>query len=110
MGDDVMLKFMLKQTVTVTKPASRDGWGVLIPGKSVDLRARVSEETRVVTNNLGEEAVSSMTIYLDKMADVSYDDTITYTNELGVEIKRKPISIQPKRFINGKAIITEVYV
>ncbi|MEK4360810.1 hypothetical protein NYE48_27775 [Paenibacillus sp. FSL M7-1455] len=51
-----------------------------------------------------------MTIYLDRLADVTYDDTIQYTNELGVEIKRKPISIQPKRWINGKAVLTEVNV
>lgn len=51
-----------------------------------------------------------MTIYLDKLADVSYDDEITYTNELGVTIKRKPIAIQPKRGLSGKALITEVNV
>lgn len=100
----------LKQTVTVTKPAFADGWGVLIPGAANVLKARVSEGTRVVTNRYGDEAVSSMTVLLDKLADVSYDDTITYTNELGVTIERTPISIQPKRGINGKAILTEVFV
>lgn len=100
----------LKQTVTVVKPSSTDGWGVEVPGKTAVLKARVSEETRVVKNRHGEEAVSSMTIYLDRLADVTYDDTIQYTNELGVEIKRKPISIQPKRWINGKAVLTEVNV
>lgn len=100
----------LKQTVIITKPASKDGWGVVIPGVSTIVKARVSEETRVIKNNLGEEAVSNMTIYLNRLADVSYDDTITFTNELGVTINRKPMLIQPKRWINGKAVLTEVYV
>lgn len=100
----------LRQTVYITKPAYTDGWGVVIPGVTTIHKARVSEETRVVKNNLGKEAVSSMTIFLDKLADVSYDDTITYTNELGVKIERKPISIQPKRNISGRAILTEVFV
>lgn len=100
----------LNQTVTVTKPSSTDGWGVPIPGSIAVLKARVSEGTRVVTNRYGDEAVSSMTVFLDKLADVAYDDTITFTNELGVTIERTPISIQPKRGVNGKAILTEVFV
>lgn len=100
----------LKQSVIVTKPAGVDGWGVAIPGATTTLSARVSERTHKVNNQLGEESLSSMTVYLDKLADISYDDVITYTNELGVEIVRKPIAIEPKRGLNGKALLTEVHV
>jgi hypothetical protein len=100
----------MRQTVHVTKAGVSDGWGQPMPGETVEYKARVTDEVKVVKNNLGKEAVSSMTILIDKLPDISYDDTITYTNELGVEIKRKPIAIQPKRMLSGRAVITEVNV
>lgn len=100
----------LKQTVTVTKPGKDDGWGGKEPGAVVTYKARVSEETNVVTNQYGEEATTSLRIILDKLPDVSYDDVITYRNELGVKVERKPVSIEVKRGINGKPLLTEVFV
>lgn len=100
----------MRQTVTVTKAGASDGWGQPKPGESVEYKARVTDEVKVVKNNLGKEAVSSMTILIDKLPDISYDDTITFVNELGVTIKRKPIAIQPKRMLSGRAVITEVNV
>lgn len=100
----------LKQTVIVTKPGTSDGWGGAVPGAKVMYKARVTDETKIVKNRLGEEAVSSMTIIFDKLPDIRYDDVITYTNELGDTIERTPLAIEPKRMLNGKPIITEVYV
>lgn len=100
----------LKQTVTITKPGVDTGWGHAEPGDILTLRARVVEETNVVKDRFGEEAVASMTVFLDKLADVSYDDVITFTNELGVTISRNPLSIEPRRNIGGRALLTEVYV
>ncbi|RCX22955.1 hypothetical protein DFP94_101544 [Fontibacillus phaseoli] len=100
----------LKQNVTVTKPGADDGWGGTTPGAVITYKARVSEETNVVTNQYGEEATTSLRIILDKLPDVSYDDVITYTNELGVTVARKPVSIEVKRGLNGKALSTEVFV
>ncbi|CAM2951652.1 hypothetical protein PASE110613_09120 [Paenibacillus sediminis] len=100
----------LKQTVTVTKAGADSGWGHTDSGAVVMYKARVTEQTSVVINQFGAEAVSSMTIIFDKLPDVSYDDVITYTNELGVTIARKPLAIEPRRMLNGKPILTEVYV
>lgn len=100
----------LKQTVSITKPGTDDGWGGTTPGVVVPYKARVSEETNVVTNQYGEEATTSLRIIFDKLPDVSYDDVITYTNELGVTVERKPVSIEVKRGINGKPLLTEVFV
>lgn len=100
----------LKQTVIVTKPGTSDGWGGSVPGVSITYKVRVSERTEIVKNQVGEEAVSSMTIIFDKLPDIRYDDVITYTNELGDTIERTPLAIEPKRMLNGKPIITEVYV
>ncbi|MCG7386879.1 hypothetical protein [Paenibacillus sp. ACRRY] len=98
------------QKITVTKAGVSDGWGDTTDGAVVEYKARVTEQTKVVVNNYGEEAVSSMTILVDKLPDISYDDTITYTNELGVTIERKPIAIKPRRMVSSRVVITEVNV
>jgi hypothetical protein len=101
----------LKQTVTVTKgTGTYDGWGQPLPAAELTLNARVSEDTAIVTDQAGREAIASLRIYLDKLADVSYDDVITYTNELDVTVARKPLKIGIKRGLNGKALLTEVFV
>jgi hypothetical protein len=100
----------LKQEIVVTKAGVSDGWGRTAPGADITLKARVTEETNVVTNQTGEEAVASLRIVLDKLADISYDDVITYTNELNVTVTRRPLKIAPKRGLGGKALITEVFV
>ncbi|MGG4142967.1 hypothetical protein ABEW34_07525 [Paenibacillus algorifonticola] len=100
----------LKQTVIVTKAGASDGWGRTSAAEVITLKARVEETTKVVTNQAGEEAVADMRILLDKLAAIAYDDVITYVNELGVTIERRPIKIRPIRMFNGRAILTEVYV
>lgn len=100
----------LKQSVDITKAGVSDGWGNVIPGEVITLRARVTEETNIVTNQAGEEAVASIRIILDKLADVSYNDVITYTNELDVTVSRRPLKIEVKRWLSARAILTEVYV
>lgn len=100
----------MKQTVIVTKATELDGWAEPTPGEEITYKARVTEETKIVTNAVGEEAVTSLRILFDRLADVSYDDVITYTNELDVTVKRKPLSIAPKRMLNALAIVTEVFV
>lgn len=100
----------MKQIITVNKAAGTDGWGDVVAGDILTLKARVVEETKVITASSGREAVTSLHITLDKLAEVTYDDTITFTNENGVTVERKPLSITVKRGISGKPILTEVYV
>jgi hypothetical protein len=100
----------MKQEITVTKSAGIDGWGNAIAGDILTLKARVVEETKVVTAPSGREAATSLRITLDKLADITYDDTITFTNENGVTVERKPLNITVKRGISGKPMLTEVYV
>lgn len=109
-GDLVMPLVAMNQTIIVTKAGASDGWGNNVDAAIVEYKARVTEETKTVVNNYGEEAVSSMSILLDKLPDISYDDTITYTNELGVTIKRKPVAIKPRRMLSGRPVLTEVNV
>lgn len=100
----------MKQTITVTKAGGSDGWGGTAFGTPIAVKARVTEETNVVTNQAGEEAVASLRILLDKLADISYDDVITYTNELDVTVERKPLKVGVARGMSGRALLTEVFV
>ncbi|NHN31133.1 hypothetical protein [Paenibacillus agricola] len=105
----------LKQTIQITPANGIDEWGEPAPGVPFTLKARVTETTKVVAtqsegNKTAEEAVATLRIILDKLADVSYDDVITYTNELDVTVARKPLKIEIKRMLSGKAIVTEVFV
>ncbi|WP_239613934.1 hypothetical protein [Cohnella mopanensis] len=100
----------LKQKVVITKPGADTGWGHAVPDVEITLKARVVEETRIVKNAVGDEAVSSMSAIFGGLPNVAYDDILTFTNELGVIISRKPLSIEPRRGIGGKTLLTEVYV
>lgn len=100
----------MKQTVTIRRPDGRDDWGNPIPGETYEYPCRVDEKTQVITNQYGEEAVSSAEIMLWKLVDIRYDDVIEFTNELGVTIKRKPVKIEPLRWFDGKPRYTVVYV
>lgn len=100
----------LKQSITVVRYGDIDEWGGGNVKETLTFRARVDEKTQVVQNQFGDESVSSAEIMLDKLADIRYDDDIVYEDELGREIKRKPLRIEPLRGVNGKAILTVVYV
>ncbi len=100
----------LKQQITIHRGGGKDEWGYPIPGKTIELKARVDEKTEVVQNQAGTEVVTGVQIMLDKLADIRYSDEISYTDELGRQTKRKPIRIEPVRMINGKAVLTVVYL
>ncbi|WP_046214782.1 hypothetical protein [Paenibacillus wulumuqiensis] len=99
----------LKQAVIVSKSSGQTtGWGHAGPGVDVPYKVRASEQMKLVKNQFGEEAVSSLTLLFDKMPDIRYDDVISFTNELGETIRLKPIAIQPRRHLSGRVLITEV--
>ncbi|MED4399776.1 hypothetical protein [Metabacillus fastidiosus] len=100
----------LKQEITVHRPAVKDEWGneTAAPTK-IPMKCRVDEVTTKVQNRIGEEVISGMLVYFDKLADIRYDDELEYTNELGLTVKRQPIKIEPARGWNTKAKLTLVY-
>lgn len=98
------------QSVIVTKAGASDGWGGTAPGAPVSHAAYVVEETNVVVNQFGEEATCQIRILINGIAAVSYDDKITYTNELGVTVDRVPVKINVKRRVSGRPMLTEVFV
>lgn len=100
----------LKQSILITRAGDSDGWGGNTSSETFELKARVDEKTQVVQNQFGDEVVSSCEILLDKLADIRYNDDIKYEDELGRKVERKPLRIEPVRAINGKAILTAVYL
>jgi len=99
----------LKQKITVER-ATQDDWGNETLEEPVVYKARVSEGTMLVRNRQGEEVASTAQIRLDKLADIQYDDYVSYTDELGRTIREKPVKISTTRMFNGKATLTKVHL
>ncbi len=110
-----MAMIPMKQEVTVERGEMIDEWGNTIPEDQFILNCRVDEgsflvEYRASSNVSSREVVAKVRILLDQLADIRFDDVITYTNELDEEIKGSPKKIDVKRHINGKPIMTEVFI
>jgi hypothetical protein len=105
----------LKQNIQVERGSELDVWGNTIPENTIPFKCRVDEgsfliqskSTGVVTS---KEVVASARIVLDGLADIRYEDSVSYTNELGHKIKRSPKKIEVKRMFNGKPMMTVVFL
>jgi len=109
----------LKNTVTITPSLGTDEWDRPIPGTPYTLRCRIQEGTKLVRSSTAgsgvhgvasQEVVSVAQIYFDKVPPIGMSDTITYTDENGNVRTYMPISIEIKRGLNGKALLTVVNV
>lgn len=106
----LMLAVTDGQQITVIPSGADDGWGQPVELPPVPYDAYVSEETRTVANQYGEEAVVQLRIILEGLARVSYRDKVRYVNEIGVVVEREPVRIAVKRRVDGTPLVTEVYV
>lgn len=68
----------LNQTVSVTPETGHDADGASTYGTPYTVRARVEQRKRLVRNDLGEQLVSDMQVFLEPDAAVSEGDSITY--------------------------------
>jgi hypothetical protein len=111
----------LKQTVTVKRPGTVDKWGNPTAPTEFTLPCRIVEGVKLTrrTSSSGtggavmvsaEEVVSTAQIYFDKLADIQLTDEIYYTDDNGKTRLYKPLSIEVKRGLNGKALLTVVNV
>jgi hypothetical protein len=105
----------LKQTVIIQRGDTLDEWGNVTPSETISMKCRVDEGStlqvyRSAGTKISETVVASARILFDKLADIRETDTIVFTNELGLTIKKNPIEINVKRGANGKPILTEVVV
>jgi len=107
-----------KQTVIRVRKEG-DEWEGTQTDDRVELKCRVDEGTKLVRslsgsngvqNNTASEVVSIADIYFDKLADIRLTDVLEYTNELGITRTYPPLTIEIKRSISGKPILTVVSV
>lgn len=100
----------MRQTVTRIRKTG-DEWDGTQTTDRTKLKCRVQEGAKLVrAEDSAKEVVSSAQIYLDKIADVALTDQFEYTNELGITQTWAPITIEIKRDISGKPMLTIVYV
>lgn len=98
----------LKQTIKVERIGVVDEWGQGGTTTTTTLKARIDESSKLVRNQSGVEVMGKAQILLAKLADITYDDYISYADELGRTVRQKPISIAVIRSIAGKPLLTEV--
>lgn len=99
----------LRQSITVYPPGNDDPWN---PEPSVPfaLKCRFQESIEVVRNQHGAEVVSSAQIFLAKDAEVTVNHTFVYEDENGTKTTYTPHNVTRKRWLNGKSILTVVFV
>jgi hypothetical protein len=103
----------LKQSITVTPALSRGITEFDTPtmGDPYTRKCRYQETITLVSSMVdGKEAVSKATIMFDGFEAIDEHTKLTYTREDGITITHRPISVSVKRHINGKALLTVVYV
>jgi hypothetical protein len=106
----------LKQTITIKHATGEtDRFNRAEYGSPETLKCRFVEGSKLVrTRSMGmttsAEAVSSAQITLAGFVPLSMEDEITYTDEGGKSQAYKPLSIDVKRGLNGKALLTIVLV
>ena len=108
----------LTQTVVRIRTEGNE-WDGNLSEVRTQFKCRIDEGTKLVRsitgtngaqNTTSSEVVSTADIYFDKLADVLLTDTLEYTNELGITRKLPPLTIEIKRSISGKPILTVVSV
>jgi len=106
----------MRQTITVKSGGGTDEWGWPTEPTTVEHRCRIDEGTMSVKSKVGgltrdgEVIVADARILLDGLVAIKYEDEISFTNELGETMRRKPKEINVQRNIAGKPILTEVFV
>lgn len=101
----------MRHEVMIHKHDITNNWGEVIePSIPFPLMCRLEDKVQTVNNRVGDEVVSSVEIMFKKLPNLTYEDKIEYTNEIGVTIKRQPQLIAPARGLNGKPVYTSVYL
>ena len=67
----------MRDTVTVTLAGATDAYNAVTPGASVSARARVTYSRTSVASTRGDEAVTGLTVYMEDVAGLTADATLT---------------------------------
>lgn len=98
--------------ITIITSGGLDDWGLPTAGKeiTVDCQIRYNTDRNSVVSGNGDEVVYTADIYLDYDVGIDYDSVIKFIDAGGKEVKKKPISIDPKRDFWGEPILKQVTI
>jgi len=98
----------MKDKITVTKIEGINGWGEPIYGEPFETKGRISEQTKVVVSQNGEEIAARYTIYFPPNVIVNYGDKIDFTDSSGFQVSGEPLAIKAVKDFGGKVILRKV--
>lgn len=110
----------LKQEIVVVKSFGLDEWGrkITSPNSRITMKARVQENDKVKQSSgsanhvhqvIAQGDKDSVKIYVHGVVDISTEDKIEYTDELGRLHVYEPERIEVRRWLSGKALFTIIY-
>lgn len=100
----------MKDEIKITRIEGIDGWGEPIWGETKTVKGRISEQTRVVVGQNGEEIAARYTIYFPPNVIVKYGDRIEFTDSSGFNVDGEPLSIKAVKDYGGKVILRRVNI
>lgn len=110
-----MLNFLpMTHKVTVTSASLQlDAWGLPVTNGSIkEHRARVTYNTsrKTIQVSSGEEIVYTAEILLEGVPAINFSDSIKFTDSIGNDLEKKPLSIQYKNDFSGCPVLVKVVV
>lgn len=100
----------MKDEIKITRIEGIDGWGEPIWGETKTVKGRISEQTRVVVGQNGEEIAARYTIYFPPTVIVNYGDKIEFIDSSGFAVSGEPLSIKAVKDYGGKVILRRVNI
>ena len=85
-----------------------DVWGKASTITAHELYGNLRSEIKTVTNDRGDEQVSTFTILLRGVVGIKVEDKIQFVEPNGEVIRMNPISVKYMRDIDGKPKYTKV--
>lgn len=103
----------MTHVVTIESAAELDDWGLpLDTVVSPLIAARISYNTqrKAVPVANGEQVVYTAEILFSGIPDLTYEDSINWTDSLGLEHSNKPLVIDIKHDLTGNVIAVKAVV
>lgn len=102
----------LNDSITVIKNNGLDEWGEPTAGIRTAYKARLNYSTNAKSMGgvKGTEVVSSLKVILSGLPEVTYEDTLEYTDKLGNVKEYKPVNISFIEDISGNVLYTVIEV
>lgn len=101
------------QVITIKRATAHDKYGEPTGHVEYPVKARVVNEVNEFPNVNGKEVATNMTVYIRKKdvpEGIYYSDELSFVDEFGNVLNRKPENIAPARGFSGGSPFVRVYV